>query len=158
MPRWKRNGWRNSKKAGVANKSLWLALDAAIALHEIVEFSWLKAHSGLLHNEIADTLATRGVEGGTYCPTEWFDALPADTETEDDPTLQLTEVITQGEEWDEDVHLPPFSTRATGYGFGEEEAEETRDRTFRHFAHVVLDSSSTPVSDDADPDQDSDAQ
>jgi ribonuclease HI len=23
MPKWKRNGWRNSKKAGIANKSLW---------------------------------------------------------------------------------------------------------------------------------------
>jgi ribonuclease HI len=31
MPKWKGNGWRNSKKAGVANKSLWLALEAAIA-------------------------------------------------------------------------------------------------------------------------------
>jgi ribonuclease HI len=28
MPKWKRNGWRNSKKAGVANKPLWLALEA----------------------------------------------------------------------------------------------------------------------------------
>jgi ribonuclease HI len=98
MPKWKRNGWKNSKKAGVANKLSWLAVDAAIARHERVELSWVKAHSGLLHNEIADTLATKGVKGGTYCPTDWFDALPPDTETEDDPTLQLTEVITQGEE------------------------------------------------------------
>jgi ribonuclease HI len=73
MPKWKRNGWKNSKKAGVANKSLWIALDAAIAIHERVEFSWVKAHSGLVHNEVADTLATRGFKGSTYCPTDRFD-------------------------------------------------------------------------------------
>jgi ribonuclease HI len=53
MPKWKRNGWRNSKKAGVANKSLWLALDLAIGRHSVVEFTWVKAHSGIIHNEIA---------------------------------------------------------------------------------------------------------
>jgi ribonuclease HI len=53
MPKWKRNGWRNSKKAGVANKSLWLGLEAAIARHLRVEFTWVKAHSGILHNEIS---------------------------------------------------------------------------------------------------------
>jgi ribonuclease HI len=61
MPRWKKNGWKNSKKAGVANKSLWLRLDAAIEKHTRVEFTWVKAHSGILHNEVANTLATRGV-------------------------------------------------------------------------------------------------
>jgi ribonuclease HI len=65
MPKWKRNGWKNSKKAGVANKSLWLTLETAIGRHQCVEFAWVKAHSGLLHNEIADTLATRGVNGTT---------------------------------------------------------------------------------------------
>jgi ribonuclease HI len=95
MPKWKKNGWRNSKKAGVANKSLWLALDAAVARHRRIEFTWVKAHSGLIHNEIADTLATRGVKGGTYCPIDWFDKLPPDTEEEDDPSIPATEVITQ---------------------------------------------------------------
>jgi ribonuclease HI len=65
MPKWKKNGWRDAKKAGVANKSLWLALDAAVARHRHIEFTWVKAHSGILHNEIADTLATRGVKGST---------------------------------------------------------------------------------------------
>jgi ribonuclease HI len=94
MPKWKRNGWKNSKKAGVANDSLWLALETAIARHRCVEFARVKAHSGLLHNEIADTLATRGVNGTTYCPTDWFDELPDDTEQEDDPNIPNTEVIT----------------------------------------------------------------
>jgi ribonuclease HI len=99
MQKWKRNGWRNSKKAGVANKSLWLALETAISRQRCVEFAWVKAHSGLLHNEIADTLATRGVNWTTYCPTDWFDELPDDTEQEDDPNIPDTEVITQTEEW-----------------------------------------------------------
>jgi ribonuclease HI len=45
MPNWKRNRWKNSKKTGVVNKSLWTGLDAAIARHRPVEFSWAKAHS-----------------------------------------------------------------------------------------------------------------
>jgi ribonuclease HI len=40
---------------------LWMELDTEIARHRVVEFSWVKAHSGIVHNEIADTLATRGV-------------------------------------------------------------------------------------------------
>jgi ribonuclease HI len=136
MPKWKRNGWRNSKKAGVANKSLWLGLEAAIARHKRVEFTWVKAHSGILHNEIADTLATRGVKGTTYCPVSWFDNLPADIETEDDPQ---TEIITQTEEFGADEeHLPSFGTVGVVYGFNDEEAAERaegREQSIRHFLH-----------------------
>jgi hypothetical protein len=152
MPKWKRNGWRNSKKAGIANKSLWLGLEAAIARHQRVEFTWVKAHSGILHNEIADTLATRGVNGSTYCPTNRFDQLPEDTETEDDPNIPHTEVITQTEEFGADeLHLPSFGTPAVVYGFNDEEAAERaeeRDRSIRHFLHDQCDISSTPVSED----------
>jgi ribonuclease HI len=63
MSKWKRSGWRNSKKAGVANKSLWLALDSEIARHRMVQFSWVKAHSETLLDEIVDTLATSGIRG-----------------------------------------------------------------------------------------------
>jgi ribonuclease HI len=166
MPKWKRNGWRNSKKAGVANKSLWLALEAAIARHRCIEFTWVKAHSGLLHNEIADTLATRGVQGSTYCPIDWFDRLPPDTEEEDDPSIPPTEVITQTEEFGADEeHLPSFGTRVRVYGFNEEEAAEIaeaaaeaeraqqeaeRERGIRHLLHDVCGNSSTPVTDDED--------
>jgi ribonuclease HI len=96
MPNWKRNGWRNSKKAGAANKSLWLALDSEIAPHRRLEFSWVKAHSELLLNEIADTLATPGIKGSSFCPTNGFDALPADNELKDGPELcGIVLVITQ---------------------------------------------------------------
>jgi ribonuclease HI len=36
----------------VVNKSLWLALETAVARHAGVNFTWVKAHSGLVHNEI----------------------------------------------------------------------------------------------------------
>jgi hypothetical protein len=167
IPKWKRNGWRNSKKAGVANKALWLALETAIARHRCIEFSWVKAHSGLLHNEIADTLATRGVKGTSYCPTDWFDELPPDTgqEEEDDKSILKTEVITQTDEWADDEHLPSFEMRTEVYGFNAEEAaeageaaeaaelartEEIRERELRHFLHDTMGNSSTPVTDDED--------
>jgi hypothetical protein len=115
----------------------------------------VKAHSGIIHNEIADTLATRGVKGSTYCPIDWFDKLPADTEEEDDLSIPPSEVITQTEEFGADEeHLPSYGTQAVVYGFVEEEsaerAEEERERSIRHFIHDTLDNSSTPVTDDED--------
>jgi ribonuclease HI len=152
MPKWKRNGWRNSKKAGITNKSLWLGLEAAIARHRRIEFTWVKPHSGILHNEIADTLATRGVKGTTYCPINWFDQLPEDTETEDDLNIPPTEIITQTDEFGADEeHLPSFGTLAVVHGLNNEEAaerEEERDRSIRHFLYEQCGNSSTPVSED----------
>jgi hypothetical protein len=102
-----------------------MALESAIARHRCIEFTWVKAHSGLLHNEIADTFATKGVKGTTYCTIDWFDQFPPDTEEEDDPTIPPTEVITQTEEFGADEeHLPSPGTKVTVYGFNEEEAAE----------------------------------
>jgi hypothetical protein len=108
-------------------------------------------NSGLLHNEIADTLATRQVKGTTYCPTNRFDVLPADTEPEDVLEMHgVVPVIRQTEEYDEDVDLPPFSTGAIGYGFGEEEARDQAEATFNRFSRDVLGNSGAQVSDDSD--------
>jgi hypothetical protein len=117
-------------------------LEAAITRHRRVEFTWVKAHSGILHNEVADTLATRGAKGGSYCPVSWFDNLPEYTETEDDPNIPQTEVITQTDEFGaEEEHLPEFGTLAVNYGLNEEEAAERmeeRERSVQQFAHDVL--------------------
>jgi hypothetical protein len=56
-------------------------------------------------------------------------------------------LITQDVEYDEDVHLPPFSTKAVRYGFSEEEARERADTEFNSFSRHVLGNSSAPVSD-----------
>jgi ribonuclease HI len=62
LPNWVRNGWRNSKKAAVANKTLWQKLFEMVGRHRMVEWSWVKDHSRILLNECADMLATKGVE------------------------------------------------------------------------------------------------
>ena len=58
---WKRNGWRTSTKQPVKNADLWQRLEAACERHE-VEWFWVKGHAGVADNELADQLATRGVE------------------------------------------------------------------------------------------------
>jgi ribonuclease HI len=56
---WKRNGWKNSAKQPVKNADLWQRLDEAAARH-VMEWRWVKGHSGDLGNERADALANAG--------------------------------------------------------------------------------------------------
>ena len=58
---WKRNGWKTSTKQPVKNADLWQRLEAACERHR-VEWFWVKGHAGVADNELADQLATRGVE------------------------------------------------------------------------------------------------
>lgn len=64
LPRWKNNGWRNSRGDEVANKDLWLK--AEDLLNQIrnreknVTFQWIKGHDGFFGNEMADSYATKG--------------------------------------------------------------------------------------------------
>ena len=46
---------------GIKNQDLWMALDEAIARHDI-EWHWVKGHSGNAGNEEADALANRGID------------------------------------------------------------------------------------------------
>jgi ribonuclease HI len=59
FPGWVRNNWRNSNKAPVANKTLWQKSLEMVGRHRKIEWSWMKAHSGILLNEYADMLATK---------------------------------------------------------------------------------------------------
>jgi hypothetical protein len=104
------------------------------------------------------------VKGTSYCPTDWFDKLPPDTEEEDDKFIPISEMITQTDEFGADEeHLQSFGTRATVYGFNAEEAAEAaelaemraeeeraaiRERGIRHFLHDTYGNSSTPVTED----------
>ena len=54
---WKKNNWINSNKRPVKNKELWLKLDQLNNYH-LIEWRWVKAHNGEIHNERADYLAT----------------------------------------------------------------------------------------------------
>jgi hypothetical protein len=97
------------------------------------------------------TLVLKRVKGTTYCPTDPFDVLPADTEPEDVPEMRnVVPLIAQTEEYDEDVHLPQFSKGSEGYGLGEEEAQDQADATFNRFSRDVLRNSRAQVSDDSD--------
>ena len=61
MANWKKRGWKTSAKKPVKNQDLWIALDEAIARHDI-EWRWVKGHNGTPGNEEADALANRGID------------------------------------------------------------------------------------------------
>jgi hypothetical protein len=61
MGNWVKNNRRTRNGKPVANRSLWKKLIEVVKLHARVEWSWVKAHSGIVLNECADMLATRGV-------------------------------------------------------------------------------------------------
>lgn len=61
IPKWKANGWVNSKKEAVKNIELWEKL---IELNEIHKISWIKVkgHSDNEYNNRCDKLATTAIE------------------------------------------------------------------------------------------------
>lgn len=60
MAGWERNGWKTAGKQPVKNVDLWKRLKEACDRHD-VEWFWVKGHSGVPDNELADELATRGL-------------------------------------------------------------------------------------------------
>jgi len=62
MINWKKRGWKTAANKPVKNEELWRRLDAAIQRH-LIEWVWVKGHSGEPGNERADTLANQGIAG-----------------------------------------------------------------------------------------------
>ena len=58
---WKKNGWKNSKKKPVENKELWVQLDEERNKFSDIKFIKVQAHVGIELNELADTLANKGI-------------------------------------------------------------------------------------------------
>lgn len=58
LERWKRNQWRTTDKAPVKNRELWMALDEALARHQ-VRWEWVKGHADHADNIRADRLASQ---------------------------------------------------------------------------------------------------
>lgn len=54
--RWQANGWRNAKKAPVANVDLWQPL-IELVLARSPKFRWVKGHSGDPMNDLVDAMA-----------------------------------------------------------------------------------------------------
>lgn len=61
VQKWKSNGWKTSARKDVKNVDLWQRLDEAVQRHHI-EWIWVKGHSGVPGNELADELANQGIE------------------------------------------------------------------------------------------------
>ncbi|AFS78251.1 ribonuclease H [Gottschalkia acidurici 9a] len=60
--KWRSNGWINSKKEPVENKELWMELLDLIESLENLKFIKVKGHSGVELNELADSLANKGMD------------------------------------------------------------------------------------------------
>ena len=58
---WKKNNWKTSARKNVKNIDLWQALDRESARHRI-NWHWVKGHSGVHGNEIADQLANQAID------------------------------------------------------------------------------------------------
>ena len=56
MPNWVRRGWKTAGGDPVKNRDLWERLQAAATAH-VVEWRWVKGHSGDPDNERVDELA-----------------------------------------------------------------------------------------------------
>jgi ribonuclease HI len=63
--KWKKNGWKNSKGQGVANKDLWEDLLNIIKekkLSSKLEFVKVKGHNKIFYNELADEMAGKALK------------------------------------------------------------------------------------------------
>ncbi len=61
LANWKQRDWKTADRKPVKNVDLWRALDEQNQRHR-VEWHWVKGHSGHRENEIADSLANRGID------------------------------------------------------------------------------------------------
>ena len=60
LQKWKINGWKTAAKKPVKNQDLWEQLEVQTARH-VVQWLWVKGHSGHPGNGRADALANLGM-------------------------------------------------------------------------------------------------
>ena len=61
---WKKNGWKTAGRQPVKNVDLWQELERLNSQHR-VNWLWVKGHSGVAGNEIADQLANEAIDQET---------------------------------------------------------------------------------------------
>ena len=59
--RWQANGWMRNKKEAAVNPDLWARL-LALCDNHVVEFRWVRGHSGIPQNERCDQLAVQAAQ------------------------------------------------------------------------------------------------
>jgi ribonuclease HI len=63
LPGWKAKGWKTASKQPVKNAELWRRLDALVAgAGHVIDWRWVRGHTGDSGNERADALANLGVQ------------------------------------------------------------------------------------------------
>ncbi|MDR2464272.1 MAG: ribonuclease HI [Holosporales bacterium] len=60
MPKWKKNGWKTANNVPVKNQDLWLKIDT-LCNKRVVSWTWIKGHTGNIHNERADIIAKQAI-------------------------------------------------------------------------------------------------
>lgn len=66
MHKWQRNGWKK-KEDPIKNQNHWIELHSLKTKHPLVSVDWVKGHSGVKGNDMADLLATKTFyEGAKY--------------------------------------------------------------------------------------------
>ncbi len=81
---WIARGWKNSAKKPVANRDLWEPLvDHYLSREPVIEFEWVKGHSGDPMNDLVDRLAVES------CQSQRPDAGPG--EAPDPKTVETVE-------------------------------------------------------------------
>ena len=61
LPNWKQRGWKTASKKEVKNVDLWQRLEELSEQH-LIQWHWVKGHSGHEGNEQADKLANRAID------------------------------------------------------------------------------------------------
>lgn len=61
LPQWQVRGWRTASNQPVKNEDLWKALLEACKPH-MIEWHWVKGHSGHVENERCDQLANEAID------------------------------------------------------------------------------------------------
>jgi ribonuclease HI len=77
VPKWQRNCWTNAQGKSVANQAFWGAILLADKSQRKIEWTWVKAHGGILLSECADMLATKGVNAEPMHPGSAQFVVPA---------------------------------------------------------------------------------
>ncbi len=58
---WYKNGWRTASRTAVKNRDLWLEF-LKLKASRTIEWSWVRGHTGVAGNEMADKLANQAID------------------------------------------------------------------------------------------------